>query len=267
MRHHASCCTLESGLESLYTGHGADLYDALCQGDVGGLTGVIDALHEAGARTVVDLGAGAGRVTLPLLEAGFDVIGVDLSTDMLTLLERRAAELGLADHLDVVHADMVESVGVCEAADAVLVVTSNLTMFGPAERGRLLRNARSLLRPGGLLLVEIYQIDPATPELGTLPMTTRGTFTERVDEARGYRRVTVALDGHEFVSTTWLVDAPGISAEITEAFGPEGPVLVTAEPVAPGRWNVHLRAVAPPGTATVPASPPASLLATAGAHR
>ena len=43
----------------------------------------------------LDLACGAGRILLPLLEAGLDVDGVDVSADMLAHTERLATERGL----------------------------------------------------------------------------------------------------------------------------------------------------------------------------
>lgn len=245
MRHHGTCCLLEADLESLYTGNGADLYDALSQGDDCGIETLIQELRAADVRSVADLGAGAGRVTLPLLDAGFDVVAVDLSTDMLSILERRASEQGASGRLDAVHSDMLDCAKVCEPQDAVVIVTSNLTMFDAASRARCLSAATALLKPGGLLVVEIYQIDPGTPELGTFPLPVRGTFTEQISEDARQRRVTVRLDGREYLSTTHLVDGQGIAREMRAALGADAVIREVAEPVSFGRWNVQLFAHTP----------------------
>jgi SAM-dependent methyltransferase len=47
----------------------------------------------------LDLACGAGRLLLPLLQAGLDVDGCDLSPDMLALCRQRAAREGLAPRL------------------------------------------------------------------------------------------------------------------------------------------------------------------------
>lgn len=48
-----------------------------------------------GPGTVLDIGIGRGRASLPLAVAGYRVIGVDESPDMLEGLEEEAAELGV----------------------------------------------------------------------------------------------------------------------------------------------------------------------------
>lgn len=41
---------------------------------------------------VADLGCGTGELTLRLAEAGYDMIGVDLSSEMLCVVREKAAE-------------------------------------------------------------------------------------------------------------------------------------------------------------------------------
>jgi len=51
--------------------------------------------YSAPGRRLLDLGCGTGTLTMFLAEAGFDVIGVDLSSEMLAI----AADKGLARNL------------------------------------------------------------------------------------------------------------------------------------------------------------------------
>lgn len=57
------------------------------------------ALIERAGQPALDLCRGTGRVLLPLLQAGLDVDGCDLSPDMLALCSERAAREGFAPHL------------------------------------------------------------------------------------------------------------------------------------------------------------------------
>lgn len=41
-------------------------------------------------RSIVDLGCGTGKLSLPLAEAGYDVTGIDLSQDMLAVAKQKA---------------------------------------------------------------------------------------------------------------------------------------------------------------------------------
>ena len=46
--------------------------------------------------TVIDLGCGTGSIALPLAKEGYDVIGVDLSPEMLTEADHKAMEEGVS---------------------------------------------------------------------------------------------------------------------------------------------------------------------------
>lgn len=71
--------------------HDAELYDVLFRGfdfDRGFYVGL-----------ALEVACGTGRILLPCLQAGVDIDGLDLFPEMLAVLRRRAAELGLAPRL------------------------------------------------------------------------------------------------------------------------------------------------------------------------
>ena len=51
----------------------------------------------AGVSPVLELGCGTGRVTIPLAEAGHEVIGIDLSEPMLARCRAKVSERGLEE--------------------------------------------------------------------------------------------------------------------------------------------------------------------------
>src|SRR6202158_5819594 len=56
---------------------------------------------------VLEVACGSGRVLVPLVRSGFDVVGVDTSPHMLDLAQAKlAAEPDLAGRARLVHADM-----------------------------------------------------------------------------------------------------------------------------------------------------------------
>src|SRR3954470_5080795 len=57
---------------------------------------------------ILELGAGSGRVTIPLARAGYDVVAVDSSRPMLAKLRARVATLpkAVAKRITVVEADL-----------------------------------------------------------------------------------------------------------------------------------------------------------------
>lgn len=70
-----------------------ELYDAE-NTSVDELAILLPLAEHAGGR-IVDLACGTGRTTLPLAEAGFEVIGVDMSGPMLGVARKKARDRGL----------------------------------------------------------------------------------------------------------------------------------------------------------------------------
>ena len=57
---------------------------------------------------LADLGCGTGDLTLMLTQAGYDVIGIDRSEEMLSVLREKADELGLTGQLLLLRQDLLE---------------------------------------------------------------------------------------------------------------------------------------------------------------
>ena len=105
--------------------------------------------------SVVEWGAGTGRLAAPLSEAGFDVTGVEVSEAMIEQGRAKGA-VGV----DWVHGDMRSvklrrryGIGVC-------AFNSFLCMRSQEDALVFLRNAREHLEPGGLLGIEVSAFSP-----------------------------------------------------------------------------------------------------------
>lgn len=105
---------------------------------------------------VVDLGCGTGRAIVRLARRGFRCLGVDLSEHMLRVVEEKAD----LDALDIwcVQADMTRMDWLRDGtADYCLSLFSTIGMVrGRRHRQRMLREARRILRPGGLLVLHVH---------------------------------------------------------------------------------------------------------------
>lgn len=107
---------------------------------------------------ILDLGCGTGRVLLPLVKAGYDVTGVDISP---ALLECAANKLRLAGvKAQLVQADL-RSYDLPVKTFAFSFCTSNTLMHftTPPDQIAVLRNAARHLRPGGKLLIDLFNPD------------------------------------------------------------------------------------------------------------
>ena len=115
---------------------------------------VEEALASAGP--VVELGVGTGRIAIPTALAGIHVIGVDSSAGMLSVCEERAREAGVAERLELRLGDLRRP----PVDELVPLVTcpfrAYLHLSTDEERLEALRSARSLLRPGGRLIFDVF---------------------------------------------------------------------------------------------------------------
>lgn len=101
---------------------------------------------------ILDVGAGTGRVALELARAGHRVTALDLDSELLAALDRRAEGAGI----ETVCADARTFALPERGFDLCLLAMQTVQLFnGAREREAFLGRARVHLRPGGLLGVAI----------------------------------------------------------------------------------------------------------------
>lgn len=107
-------------------------------------------------RSVLDLGCGTGNHAIPLAERGYEVVGVDRSTEMLSHARRKADAISGNNRVSFVEGD-IRNVTLRRQFDAVLIMFAVLGY--QLENGDVLsalRVARQHLRTGGLLLFDVW---------------------------------------------------------------------------------------------------------------
>ena len=111
--------------------------------------------HKGSLRTVLDLGCGTGSHALPLCRAGYEVVGVDCSQDMLAEARRKATEAGSKEAV-FHHAD-IRCLDLKQTFDAGLMMFAVLGyQLENADVLATLKSARSHLRSDGLLLFDVW---------------------------------------------------------------------------------------------------------------
>jgi ubiquinone/menaquinone biosynthesis C-methylase UbiE len=218
-----------------------------------------------GKGTVLEVGVGTGQVALPLAERGIPMVGLDLSSPMLTQLVRKAGGrvpfplmLGDATALPlrdgafggsvlrwVLHlipawesalAEMVRTI----RPDGIVFIQMGSSRGPQAEiQERFAEITESRVDPVGLSWDGAGLLDDAMRRLG-VPLLDEVTFTDR--EALSLRAFLDALEGNRF-SWTWRTPervfheaAAEVRAWAHERFGPLDEVPLQEYPVI---WRVY----------------------------
>jgi SAM-dependent methyltransferase len=166
--------------------------DEAASNEIGALIG---ALGLRGTLRVLDLCCGAGRHAAAMNRLGFDVVGLDLSPQ---LLAEAAGRSGLAGRL--VRADMRHLPFGDGAPGAGFDLVVNLfTSFGyfaqDDENAAVLEEAARVLRPGGTIVVD--HINRSLLERTLIPENEekrrglRVSYKRRIDGNRAHKEITV----------------------------------------------------------------------------
>ena len=104
-------------------------------------------------RTAVDLACGTGSVTAILAENGLDVIGVDMSEEMLTVAQQKSCGLEhpprfICQQLQKLYLPRGVDLAVC-ALDSLDYITD------PADCAEAIRRVYKILNPGGIFIFDV----------------------------------------------------------------------------------------------------------------
>jgi SAM-dependent methyltransferase len=116
------------------------------------LTGWVREAAGPDIRRILDVGAGTGAGTIALARrfGEADVIAVDGSAQLLSRIRATALDLGLADRIQTIQADLD---GAWPAVGAVDVAWAAMSLHHLADPDRVLGDLFAAIRPGGLLTV------------------------------------------------------------------------------------------------------------------
>lgn len=125
-------------------------YDALYQYIQGELKA-----HDIQDGILADLGCGTGDLTLMLTQAGYDVIGIDQSEEMLSVLREKADELGLTGRLLLLRQNLLQ-LDLYGTIRAAVSTFDTLNHIGPVDQfERAIRKAAYFMEKGGVFLFDL----------------------------------------------------------------------------------------------------------------
>ena len=137
----------------------APAYDMLYRekdyaGEVELLSHVFRQYAPQSVRTLLDLGCGTGNHALRLAASGYQVVGVDRSSEMLSVAEQKAREQNLAVQF---HQADIRNVELGKTCDAVLMLFAVLGYQTENDDIKsVLQTARRHLRSDGLLVFDVW---------------------------------------------------------------------------------------------------------------
>ena len=114
---------------------------------------------------VLDLGCGAGALTMQLKKAGFQMEGLDLSDEMLSLASERMSRANV--FFPVYQADMTDLNGLGQYAVVVSTLDSLCYLANFAELGKVFREVYAHLKEHGKFLFDVhsvYQMEKVFPD-------------------------------------------------------------------------------------------------------
>jgi SAM-dependent methyltransferase len=182
-----------------------------------------DGIHEG---LVVDLGCGSGLWARELVDAGYRVLGIDISEAMIELSRNRVpeAEFRVGSLFEV-------EIPRCQAVTAVSEVLNYLFDAENEERGlgRLVRRVHDALVPGGVFVFDVLgpgQVPPGTRARGFRVGEDWAVLAEREEDVeRGtmerrivsFRKAGELYRRDDEVHRVRLYDPSRLSAELEQA--------------------------------------------------
>jgi len=143
----------QSAREAIYGADFAPVYDQLFASlnTSQALDTLLPLARQRGGR-VLELAAGTGRLAIGLAMAGCEVVGLDISQEMLAVLQAKYS----GRNLRVVRGDMAhpERLGLGQFGLILLAFNGIFHLLTNQRQRSCIQGAAQLLRPGGLLVIE-----------------------------------------------------------------------------------------------------------------
>lgn len=108
----------------------------------------------APGRRILDIGCGTGNVSLACAERGANVVGIDISAEMLEVAREKAKAARLEDRIEFLEIGVAEMAGrTAEGEFDAAVACLTFSELTPDEQDYASSAVRSRLKPGGILVI------------------------------------------------------------------------------------------------------------------
>jgi len=124
-------------------------------------------IRQHGASTVLDLTCGTGSQVLWLHDAGFEVVGVDINQKMLTIAKQKAK----AKRVNITFLKGDCRTTVLEKCDVVITIFNAIGHLTREDFRLTIQNIGKNLKPGGLYIFDIFNLDYLTHERNITKLT------------------------------------------------------------------------------------------------
>jgi SAM-dependent methyltransferase len=218
-----------NGDHSLYGPESARLYHMLTQHDTVAIAELLE-LAQGVEGTILELACGTGRLTVPMAEQGHDMLALDLSPDMVAVLDGWLKEASAESYASRI------TTGVADMTDFSLGRTFNLIVLGGSaiwnaqvpQRASLFRCVREHLAPEGrfvLTLIDLPEVeaDSAPAEHivvfpgrdGDAPLLV--TIFDYIDPGKGVRSTSVLCHRLQDNQVTSTIMGSGLTYPVPRA--------------------------------------------------
>jgi ubiquinone/menaquinone biosynthesis C-methylase UbiE len=186
----------------------------------------VELAREAGSagQRVLELGCGTGRVTIPIAEAGVEVVGLDNSRAMLAVAERKAKAAGVTG-VSWQEGDMARFR--LDGAFGLVIIPfrSFLLLLTVEQQKACLARIREHLIDGGRLALNIF--NPSIPYIADWLGARKGSWQRSMTEARREFWFSRAYD-----ASTQQLDEARLEVKLDDA----GSVIARVERNLRVRW-------------------------------
>jgi SAM-dependent methyltransferase len=181
----------------LYGARWAELYDEWHAGMMDDAGAVATLAELAAGGPLLELAVGTGRLAVPLADKGLEVVGVDVSEEMLAQLNKKSGAV------TTVAGDMTTVRLEREFAVVFVAFGSIFVLPTQEDQVRLFRNAAAHLRPGGCFVLETW-VTSGRKRGEASSFTVSKVENDRLTVSAGQ------LDPvTQFYNGTWIVFEPG----------------------------------------------------------